>query len=244
MDDWPKSGSFGTGATGPAERNAAAGRPIRVAVIADGAGAVPGQNELLAQLRAHAVAGYEVELLGTGPEADRRLAAAAEIELPLFPGQLLGVPSLFAVAQAIVQRRYDALHLCAPAPASVIALLMATLAGVPVTAGFDETLLRRAGEQITRTDTQSSVTGLLRAYYGQCDVVLSSSPAADASLALLGIKPGRISRWQPGVDVERFNPRRYASAAPTDASFNVLHVGAFPRCAESELLVEAFLVGA
>lgn len=222
-----------------------------MAVVADGAGAMPGVDELVAQLRARGVPGYEIEFLGTTPDADRRLAVAAEIELPLFPGQRLGVPSLFAVAQALVQRRYDALHLCAPTPAGVIALLMATLANVPVCAACDESLLHYAGEATTSAgararaatlDDEPAVVDLLRAYYGQCQVVLTTGRSADASLARLGIEAGRIVRWQPGVDLERFNPRRYTPHSLAEGDFNVLHVGPLDRSAESELLVEAFLI--
>ena len=234
MDDWPNPAPPGTRATCQDELGATADHPVRIAVVADGAGALPAVAELVAQLRGRGAPGYEIELLGTDPDADRRLAAAAEIDLPLFPDQRLGVPSLFAVAQALVERRYDAVHLCAPAPAAVIALLMATLAGVPVTATYDEGILR--------TDTEPPVIELLCAYYGQCQVVLSTSCAADASLAKLGIEPSAIARWRPGVDLDRFNPSRYAPDIQPDGAFELLHVGALDRAAEADLLVESFLI--
>ena len=235
MDDWTDPEPPGTRAAGQDDLGATADHPVRIAVVADGAGTLPAVAELVAQLRGRGAPGYEIELLGTDPDADRRLAAATEIDVPLFPDQRLGVPSLFAVAQALVERRYDAVHLCAPAPAAVIALLMATLAGVPVTATCDEGTLR--------AEIEPAVIDLLCAYYGQCQVVLSTSCAADASLAKLGIEPGAIARWRPGVDLDRFNASRYApDIQPDGDALDVLHVGALDRAAEADLLVESFLI--
>ena len=46
----------------------------------------------------------------------------------------------------------------------------------------------------------------LALFYGQCEVVLSPSPAADQSLLGLGIEPERIARWTRGVDLSLYDP--------------------------------------
>ncbi len=235
MDDRGNTGRNTAREPGLAELSAAEDRPPRIAVVADGVGPASRLGELLVQLRARRVRGYEIELLGTRPDADRRVRAADEMELPLCPGLRLGVPSLFAVAEALIERRYDLLHVCAPAPAAVIAMLMANVARTPVAVSFNEDLLLGA-------DADPGVAALLRGYYDQCRVVLSPSAAADASLGELGIDSGRIARWQPGVDLQRFSPSRYCPHALPDGVFNVLHVGALSRTRATELLAEAFLI--
>jgi hypothetical protein len=83
------------------------GDPIRVAVVADGPGAVHGVTHTLQQLRERGIRGHEIEVIGTDASVDRRLTAVSEIELPFFAGLKLGVPSVFAVAEALTERRYD-----------------------------------------------------------------------------------------------------------------------------------------
>ena len=46
----------------------------------------------------------------------------------------------------------------------------------------------------------------LAALYGQCQIVLSPSEAADESLRALGVPAERIGRWERGVDVRPLRP--------------------------------------
>ena len=56
-------------------------------------------------------------MVGTDSAVDRRLSAAAELEVPFYPGMTVGVPSLPAVVEALTEGRYDLVHVCAPGPA-------------------------------------------------------------------------------------------------------------------------------
>ncbi len=95
----------------------------RVAMIADGAG------RSLQPIRERGVPGYELELIGTGGAVDCRLPVVTEVELD---GERHGVPSLFAVTEALTEPRYDLVHVCAESPAGIAAVLVARIMNVPV----------------------------------------------------------------------------------------------------------------
>jgi glycosyltransferase involved in cell wall biosynthesis len=71
-------------------------------------------------------------------------------------------------------------------------------------------------------------------------VVLSPSPAADASLAGLGLDGARVRRWERGVDVERFDPAK-ARRERYPGEIKVLYAGRLTREKGVDLLAESFL---
>ena len=161
--------------------------PLRVAVIADGVRAVHGVAQTLVQLRERGLPGYEIDVIGTDASVDRRLSAVTEIELPFYPGLKLGVPSLFAVTEALSQRSYDLVHVCAPGPAGIAALLIARVMGIPVAGSYHTELQTYARVRARDPRLEQAVGTVLAAFYGQCRVVLSPSLSADRSLGRLGI---------------------------------------------------------
>ena len=215
---------------------------VRVAVVADGIGAMPGVAEITAQLRERGVAGHEIDVIGTDASVDRRLPAVTELELEFYRSANLGVPSLFAVAEALTERRYDVVHVCTPGPTGVAALLIARMIGLPVVASCHGDLLPCARVNSPEPAAAQTTAAVLSWFYGLCPLVLSPSRAADQSLASLGVADGRILRWEPGVDLERFNPARYAPEALPLGRFNVLYAGRLGREKGIDLLAEAFLV--
>jgi hypothetical protein len=86
------------------------GERPRVALVADGLSAVHGAAGTIRQVRERGVRGFEVEIVGTDADVDRRLATVAELEIPLYPGLHVGVPSMPAMVEAIAQGRYDIVH--------------------------------------------------------------------------------------------------------------------------------------
>jgi glycosyltransferase involved in cell wall biosynthesis len=80
----------------------------------------------------------------------------------------------------------------------------------------------------------------LSLFYRQAEVVLSPSPASDASLVELGIDPERIGRWGRGVDLSLYGRgRRDPDAFPGEVK--VLYAGRLSREKGAELLAESFL---
>ena len=74
----------------------------------DGIGAMHGVTRTIEEIRERGIAGFEIEVIGTDRNVDRRLPAVADVEIPHYPGMTLGVPSLPAVVEAITGGRYDA----------------------------------------------------------------------------------------------------------------------------------------
>jgi glycosyltransferase involved in cell wall biosynthesis len=70
-------------------------------------------------------------------------------------------------------------------------------------------------------------------------MVLSPSAAADEALAALGIAPGRVIRWDRGVDTARFDPAlRDERLLPGE--LRVLYAGRVSKEKNIDLLAEAF----
>jgi glycosyltransferase involved in cell wall biosynthesis/predicted metal-dependent phosphoesterase TrpH len=224
------------------------GDPIRVAVVADGVGSVHGVTHTLQQLRERGIRGHEIEVIGTDASVDRRLPAVAEVEVPFYAGLKLGIPSVFAVAEALTERRYDLIHVCAPGPAGIVAALIARVMGLPVAGSYHTELQAYARMRSADPQVEYMMRSVLAKFYAQCKVVLSPSGAADESLLNLGIPADRLARWDRGVDLDRFNPARYAPGVlPNTHSelgtrFNVLYVGRLSKEKGIDLLAESFLI--
>ena len=70
------------------------GEGPRIAIVADGIGSTHGVTRTIEEIRRRGVPGYEIEVVGTDPEVDRRLSAVTEFDVPFYPGLRIGVPSL------------------------------------------------------------------------------------------------------------------------------------------------------
>jgi glycosyltransferase involved in cell wall biosynthesis len=219
--------------------NARDREPPRVALVADGLGAVHGVTSTLAQIRERGVPGFEVEVIGTDASVDRRLSAVAEAPIPFYPGLTVGVPSLLAVVDALAGGGYDLLHVCSPGPAGVAALLTARALGLPVAGSYHTELAAytalRSGDALLAAGMRTA----LATFYGHCDIVLSPSTAADGRLHELGI--GRIGRWDRGVDLERFSPTRRRAGGRENDRIDVLYAGRLTREKGAGLLADSFL---
>ena len=218
------------------------GEPLRVALVADGVGAMHGVTHTLEELRARGVPGFDVEVVGTDPGVDRRLSAVAEVDVPLYPGLRLGVPSLPAVVETLAEGRYDLVHLCAPGPAGIAAAVVAKVLDVPVLGSYHTELAAYAA--LRSTDPMAGLYArlALAQFYGGCDHVLSPSPQSDEALLGMGIAPDGIGRWDRGVDVARFDPGRRVEglfAGPPDR-VHVLYAGRLAREKGTGLLAAAF----
>ena len=165
--------------------------PRRVALIADGIGSMHGVTHTIEQIRERGVPGFEVDVIGTDPGVDRRLPAATEIEVPFDDGMRLGVPGLPDLVETLAEGGYDLLHVTAPGPAGVAATLLSRVTGVPLLASYHTELATYAGLR-SRDDALEAISrAALGAFYGAPGIVLSPSPAADASLLALGTEIGR-----------------------------------------------------
>jgi len=212
----------------------------RVALVADGLGSMHGVTHTIQQIRERGVPGYDVEVIGTDADVDRRLSAVAEVEVPFYPGMKIGVPSLPALVDGLSEGRYDLVHVCAPGPAGAAAWLLARVLALPLVGSYHTELGAYAGLRSGQSQVELIANFALGRFYGGCDVVLSPSQASDARLETLGIAPHRIGRWDRGVDLDRFGyALREENLLPGEV--NVLYAGRLTKEKGVDLLADAFL---
>jgi glycosyltransferase involved in cell wall biosynthesis/predicted metal-dependent phosphoesterase TrpH len=216
------------------------GTRCRVALIADGIGSMHGVTHTIEQIRERGVPGFEVDVIGTDAGVDRRLPAAAELELPFYAGMRLGVPGLPDLVETLADGAYDLVHVTAPGPAGVAATLLGRLTGVPLLASYHTELAAYAGLRSGDGGVEAMARTALGAFYRTPGVVLSPSPAADGSLLALGIEAARIRRWERGVDSDRFDPAK-ADRDAYPGEIKVLYAGRMTREKGVDLLAESFL---
>jgi glycosyltransferase involved in cell wall biosynthesis/predicted metal-dependent phosphoesterase TrpH len=223
-----------------AKLSAADGGPRRVALIADGIGSMHGVTHTIEQIRERGVPGFEIDVVGTDPGVDRRLPAAAELELPFYAGMRLGVPGLPDLVETLAEGRYDLVHVTAPGPAGVAATLLSRITGVPLMASYHTELAAYAGMRSGDAGIEALTKIALGAFYGAPGYVLSPSLSADDSLVSLGTDRARIGRWERGVDLTRFDPVK-ADRNAYPGEIKVLYAGRLTREKGVDLLAESFL---
>ncbi len=238
----PDAGVPASGRRAPERRDD--GERPRVAILADGIGSMHGVTRTIEEIRQRGVPGFEIEVVGTDPEVDRRLPAVAEIDVPFYPGLRIGVPSLPAAVQTLSNLGgggYDAIHVCSPGPAGIAGALLARALGLPLLGSYHTELTAYAQLRSGQQRVADAMAVTVSTFYNACDIVLSPSPAADGALAAIGMPPQRVLRWDRGVDTQRFDPAlRERSLLPGE--INVLYSGRITREKGAELLGDAFLL--
>jgi glycosyltransferase involved in cell wall biosynthesis/predicted metal-dependent phosphoesterase TrpH len=211
----------------------------RVAIVADGIGAMHGVTRTIEEIRERGVDGFDIEVIGTDPNVDRRLSSVADIEIPHYAGMEIGVPSLPAAVDAITSGRYDLIHVCSPGPSAIAAVLVARAMETPLVGSYHTELATYAGLRSGSTSLELAAAMALSAFYGQCRLILSPSSAADGALEALGIPLQRVGRWDRGVDTARFDPARRDAGLFGD-SISVLYAGRVAEEKNIDLLAESF----
>jgi glycosyltransferase involved in cell wall biosynthesis/predicted metal-dependent phosphoesterase TrpH len=226
------------------------GETPRVAILADGIGSTHGVTRAVEEIRARGVRGFEIEVVGTDPEVDRRLSAVAEFEVPYYPGLQIGVPSLSAAVQTIADGGFDLIHVCSPGPVGIVGALVSRGLGVPLLGSYHTELTAYAGLRSGEQRVAAAMALGVRTFYGACDLVLSPSPASDATLAEIGVPSKKVARWDRGVDTSRFDPALRQAAlhelelrgeAKPESALDVLYAGRITREKGADLLAESFL---
>lgn len=212
----------------------------RVAIMADGIGSTHGVSRTLEEIRQRGVDGFEIEVIGTDPDVDRRLSAVAEIDVPFYPGLRIGVPSLPAAVQTLAEGAFDAIHVCSPGPVGVAGALVARALGLPLIGSYHTELGAYAAERSGRAQLAAATALAVGTFYGACDLVLSPSAASDEALRAAGIGAERIARWDRGVDTSRFDPA-LRGEVELPGELNVLYAGRITAEKGADLLAEAFL---
>jgi glycosyltransferase involved in cell wall biosynthesis/predicted metal-dependent phosphoesterase TrpH len=223
------------------------GETPRVAILADGIGSTHGVTRAIEEIRRRGVPDFEIEVVGTDPDVDRRLSAVAELDVPYYPGLRIGVPSLSAAVQTLAEGTFDVIHVCSPGPVGVAGALVSRGLGVPLVGSYHTELTAYAGLRSGERHVTEAMALGVSALYGACDLVLSPSPASDEALAKIGVAAEQVARWDRGVDTARFDPALRDSALLAggitggDGKINVLYSGRITREKGADLLADAFL---
>jgi glycosyltransferase involved in cell wall biosynthesis/predicted metal-dependent phosphoesterase TrpH len=218
------------------------GETPRVAILADGIGSMHGVTRTIEEIRQRGVPGFEIEVLGTDPEVDRRLSAVAEIDVPYYPDLSIGVPSLPAAVQTLADGAFDAIHVCSPGPAGIAGVLVARALGLPLVGSYHTELTAYADLRSGQRHLTGAMEMAVSAFYNACDIVLSPSPASDAALAEIGMPAEKVLRWDRGVDTARFDPSLHDEDLLPQETVNVLYCGRITREKGADLLADAFLL--
>ncbi len=218
------------------------GETPRVAILADGINSMHGVTRTIEEIRERGVPGFEIEVLGTDPEVDRRLSAVAEIDVPHYPGLSIGVPSLPAAVQTLADGAFDAIHVCSPGPAGIAGALVARALGLPLVGSYHTELGAYAGLRSGDPGVTATMELAVSAFYNACDIVLSPSLASDDALAAIGMPAHKILRWDRGVDTSRFDPSLRDESLLPAGTINVLYSGRITREKGADLLADAFLL--
>lgn len=216
------------------------GEPGRVAVLVDGIGSMHGVSHTVERIREYGVPGYEVEVIGTDSRVDRRLPAVCEIDIPFYEGIKIGVPRVPELVETVAEGRYDLIHLTAPGPVGIAAALAARIGGLPLIGSYHTELSAYAGLRSADPAVEAGMRAAVSLFYGQCQTVLSPSPASDDSLLGMGIEADRIARWVRGVDLDLYDPLN-ADPGAYPGEIKVLYAGRLTKEKGIDLLADAFL---
>jgi glycosyltransferase involved in cell wall biosynthesis len=152
----------------------------------------------------------------------------------------LGVPGLPDLVELLAEGCYDLVHVTAPGPAGIAATLISRITGVPLLASYHTEIATYAGMRTEDPTLEALTRAGLGAFYTAPCAVLSPSPSADASVLALGADPGRLGRWERGVDTGRFDPAK-ADPDAFPGEFKVLYAGRLTREKGVDLLATSFL---
>ena len=184
--------------------------------------------------------GFEVEVVGTDPGVDRRLPAAAELEIPFYEGMSLGVPGLPDLVETLAEGGYDLVHVTAPGPAGIAATLLSRITGLPLLASYHTELAAYAGLRSGDGGIEAIARGALGAFYGAPGAGALAESRGRRLAGRARRRAGRLRRWERGVDVERFDPAK-ADREDYPGEIKVLYAGRLTREKGVDLLAESFL---
>lgn len=137
--------------------------------------------------------------------------AVAGLPVPLHEGMELGVPSLVEVLDHVAEEEYDALHVAAPGPLGLAALIAGLLTGIPVVGAYHTNFGAYARDLSGDEMVAGAVEAAVREFYERCHTVAVPSQSMALSLRNRGYRIKRFETLKNGVDAGPFPPQGWDS---------------------------------
>lgn len=142
------------------------------------------------------------------PAETMSLRPIARVRMPLYDNHSLAVPSILDVLDHIASEDYDVLHVAAPGPLGLAAMVAGITLDLPIVGAYHTEFGRYA--QILSGDTLVAeiVEVLVREFYERCAVVAVPSQSTAHTLQERGYRIGRLEVLKNGVDTTLYRPDR------------------------------------
>ena len=223
------------------------GEPPRVALVADGdRRRCTASRTRSSEIRERGVPGFEVEVIGTDPNVDRRLSAVAEVDMPVLRRAARSAcPACRRSSRRSPRAATTSSTSARPGPAGRRrGADRAASSELPLVGSYHTELAAYAGAALaatrgSRRGVRRRARRLLRRAATWCS--RRARPSDARARASSASTPARIGRWDRGVDLERFSTRRCATRRCCPATINVLYAGRLTHEKGVDLLADAFL---
>lgn len=136
------------------------------------------------------------------------LRPIATLPIPLVEERLLGVPSLLEVLDHVASERYDLLHVVAPGPLGLAALIAGSTLGIPTVGAYHTEFGQYAQVLSGDAVVADSVEVAVREFYERCAAVAVPSHSTALALRSRGYRIDRIEILKNGVDTDLYRPDR------------------------------------
>lgn len=136
------------------------------------------------------------------------LRSIVTLPVPLYDGLELGVPSLLDVMEHVAEEGYDVLHVAAPGPLGLAALVSGLVLGIPVVGAYHTELGAYARALSGDDVVAETVEVAVREFYERCSAVAVPSQATALALRNRGYRINRLEILKNGVDTAAFDPGR------------------------------------
>ncbi|MGI9252130.1 MAG: glycosyltransferase family 4 protein, partial [Thermomicrobiales bacterium] len=191
----------------------ATSEPVRVGVFIDDFGSTHGVSTFYRALADAPGDGAEITLFHCSDDPSGvALPAIATLPIPGYDGARLAVPSLLDVLQTIERLDLDVVHIAAPGPLGVAAMVAARTLGLPIIGGYHTEFAAYARHFSGDAMVGDIVEIVMRQWFERCDLVIVPSRSTEDSLAARGYRIDRVVVAGNGVDARRFDPARRNAA--------------------------------
>jgi len=158
-------------------------------------------------------------------------------ELPEYPEVSLHIPPILKMLNYCNDRDFTHIHAATPGPVGLVALCASKLLKRPFFTTYHTAFPEFVRDLTGDEGMEAATWQYMRFFYGQADKVFVPSESFRDSLLENGISAENLELMPRGVDLERFEPKRWDLQKP---NFDLLYVGRISKEKNLNILAEAF----